>query len=235
MSQSIINMSTTGIAAYRTSETYQGQGANFTISKEVEVMSSSDATDTIDLSPDAKKALQSFLSNGTTESDNIKPATSSDSGNEASSPDFKISVTAATSTTTGRQPDHATASDYNISWTDADGQTDNLEVEESSSFTTNQQLVPLSPQLQASDADDSPGITTSATSVTISDSAGAASASITTAKSHTAVQDDGKAALMMLEASLTTLNRYSPTEKAGSSSETSELQPGLERTGKLET
>ncbi len=225
MSQSITKTSITNLAAYQTSETYQWQGASFTVSKKVEVMSSSNVTDKIDLSPDAKKALQSFLSDGSMGSDNTKQATSSGSGNEASSPDFKISVTAATSTTTGRQPDHATASDYNISWTDGDGKTGNLEVEESDSFTTNSQLVPLSSQLQASSANDSPGIMTNATNVTISDSADVLSASTSATKNYTAVQDDSKAALMMLEDNLTTSNRSSISEKADLSSGVSKLQP----------
>ena len=222
MSQSITNISAASIATYRTSETVQAQGANFTVSKDVEVMSSSSATDIVDLSPDAKQALQSFLSGGSIETGNTKEVTSPGSGNEPSGGAVQISVTMATSSTTGRQPDHATASDYDISWTAADGQTGSLEVAESSSFTTGQQLVPLSSQLQASSANDNPGMATSAANVTISDGADGSSTSTTILGSHADVQDtdEGKAALMMLEASLTALGHQGSTEKTDSSSGT---------------
>ncbi len=226
MSQSIASMSAVSIAAYQSSETYQGQGASFTLSKDVGVVSSSGATDMVDLSPDARKALQSFLSGGSTGTGQAGKAASPGSSDQSSGDAVEISVTAATSSTTGRQPDHATASEYDISWTAADGETGSLEVAESSSFTTDQQLGPLGPQLQASGANNGPGITTSAAHIAISDGLDGPSASTTAIRSYEAVQDtdDGEAALMMLEASLKSLGDFSSAKKAGSSSGTFPLQ-----------
>ena len=220
MSQSIISTSAASIATYRTSETVQAQGANFTVSKAVQVMSSNGA-DIVDLSPDAKKALQSFLSGGgSIATGNTGEAAGSGLGGEPSGDAVEISVTTATSSTIGRQPDHATASDYDISWTAADGQTGSLEVAESASFTTDQQLVPLSPQLQASSANSDPGIATSAVSITIGSAADASPASTAILKGRSGAQDTdaGKVALMMLEAGLTTLGRHGSAGQAGSSS-----------------
>ena len=212
MFQSITSVSITATAAYQTGEIVQTHGGGtFNLSKNIEVVASTGSTDMIDFSPDARKALQSFLSNGSTGMGTATGETGS--GSSADPGDsVGISVTAATASTTGRQPDYATASDYDVSWMAADGQTGELGVEEGWSLTTNLQLVPLAPQLQDSGP---PGVAANATNVTLSENGEGSlvSTAFAETRSSRSAMNGSEAALVMLEAASANLSQHGSDKK----------------------
>ena len=208
MSQPIASISTTTVSTFKTSDTFPASqgGGTFTLSKEVKVVSSEGASDSIDLSPDARKALQVLLSGGSAGTGGTTEATASAPDGSTTRDSIEISLTTAHASTSGRQPDYATASDNEVAWTDADGQSGHLEVEEGWSLTTDLQLVPLSPQLQAN-AEAGPAA--DATTVTVSDTDGSlASAALVETHDSSRSLDEGKAALMMLTANSASSSWY---------------------------